>query len=104
RAQTRAAENQLAETEAAAKDKTAVLAPRVPTLRLDVSVPAGSTPTVLLDGVKLDDVEWGRVELDADHHTLDLTAPPHQALHETVDLVDDKPLVIVKLVIKPPEP
>jgi hypothetical protein len=104
RAQTAAAENQLAETEAAAKDKTAVLAPKVPTLKLDVSVPTGSQPTVLLDGVKLDNIEWGRVEVDAGHHTLELSAPPNRGVQQTIDAENGAPTVVVTLVIKPPPP
>lgn len=104
RAQARAAESQLVETEAAAKDKTGVIAPRVPTLRLAVSVPPGSTAIVMLDGQKLDDVEWGRVELDAGHHTLDLTAPPHKPVHQEIDAADGVPTQTIKLVIAPPAP
>lgn len=102
RAANRATEGNLTDTESAAKEKTSALATRVATLKLAVSAPAGRT--VMLDGSKLDEVELGRLELDAGTHVLELTAPNAPPVKREVTLVDGTPTTVELVTAVPPKP
>lgn len=102
RASNRATENNLSDTEAAAKEKTSSLAAQVATLKVEVTAP--SDRVVTLDGAKLEEIELGRIELDAGRHVLELTAPNVSPVKREIDVVDGQPTVVVPLVIAPPPP
>jgi hypothetical protein len=102
RAQNRAAENNLTETEATAREKSAAVAARVATVKIEVSAPAGRTVT--LDGVKVDEVELGRIELDAGHYVLELVAPGAPSVRREIDVVDGKATTIPLATALPPPP
>ncbi len=102
RAQTRAAETNLADTESAAREKSAALAARVATIRLEVTAPVGRTVT--LDGVKIDEVEAGHIELDAGYYVLELVAPGSPTVRRELDVIDGKATTIPLVTSPPPAP
>jgi hypothetical protein len=75
RAQTRGAETQLAEIEAAAREHAAELAGLVATASLTLvgATEAVGTTVIVLDGVRVSAVDIARVELDAGHHVIAVT-------------------------------
>jgi hypothetical protein len=83
RAQVRASELGKSETETAAKEKTGALASRVPTLKIELARHSGSA-SVRVDGNVIDEVDLGRVEVDAGHHAVEVTG----TAREEVDVVD----------------
>ena len=68
KAQTLAAEHDMAEVEQAAKQKAIALAPIVPTVRIDVP----ARVAVVLDGARIDPTSLARLEIDAGHHVIEL--------------------------------
>jgi Tfp pilus assembly protein PilF len=93
RAQTSAAEANLTETEDAAKEKSQALAPKVATIKIQVSAPAGAH--VLLDGARVDEVNFGRLEVDAGTHALELVVPNAPAVKKDITVVDGAAITIV---------
>jgi hypothetical protein len=78
KAQVRSAETDNAEYEAAAKEHASALAARVPTIRLALTHPAPGA-AVMLDGSRVDAVDFARIEVDAGRHVVELrgaTTPP----------------------------
>lgn len=67
KAQFRSAETGMTDYETAAKQQTAILAQKVPTLRIETSAGA----KVTLDGNELDEIERARIELDPGSHELE---------------------------------
>jgi hypothetical protein len=86
RAQTSAAEASLVEIENLAKEKSQALAPKIATIKITVSAPAGAV--VSLDGAKVDDVNFGRLEVDAGHHILELSATNAPTTKKEIEVVD----------------
>src|SRR5258706_4941199 len=75
RALVRASELGKTDTEAAAKDKTTALAPKVPTIKIAFthSPPAGAVAT--LDGKPIAEFDLSRIEVDAGKHVVDVIVP-----------------------------
>ena len=94
RAQVRASELKLPETETAAKAKTGALAERVPTLKLVLASGLHAT----LDGTPVEDVELARVEVDAGHHVI-----AAGAVTRTIDIADGEHQTL-ELALPPPPP
>jgi hypothetical protein len=93
RAQTRAAEHKLGETENAAKERTQALSSKIATIKLQVTSPPGGV--VSHDGARVDDVDYGRLEVDAGHHAFDLTAPNAPPVKKEIDVIDGTATVVV---------
>ncbi len=102
RAANRATENNLADTESAAREKMTSLATRVGTLKLEVTAPVGRAVT--LDGAKVDELDFGRIELDAGAHVLELTAPNAPTVKRDVDMFDGKATTVQLATAVPPRP
>ena len=102
RAANRATETDVADAEATAREKTTALAARVATLKLVVTAPAGRTVT--LDGRKLDEVDFGRIELDRGPHVVELTAPNAPAVKRDIEVVDARATVIELTTAVPAKP
>jgi hypothetical protein len=92
RAQTRAAEHGLTDTETSAREKSAALAAKIATIKLAVSAPAGRTVT--LDGNRIDEVDFGRLEVDAGAHVFELVAPGAPTVRREIEVVDGTPIVV----------
>lgn len=99
RAQARASERKLAESARAAGDKIAALSQRVPTLKLEVS-PSPAATAVTLDGAALAPEALSRVEFDAGHHVIEVTAVGAAAVRRDVDAADGV-ATTVELVVPP---
>jgi hypothetical protein len=99
RALARASELKLVDSVRAATEKIAALSRAVPTVRLALSPPA-AVATVTLDGVIVEASDLGRVELDAGHHVVEVTAAGPAVVREEVDAVD-RAVTSVDLVIPP---
>lgn len=101
RARASASERALAESLRAAGDKIAALSRTVPTLRISLSPPAGAhanaAARIAIDGAAVATSELARVELDAGHHVVELTAAGSTGSRTEVDLVDGAatPLALV---------
>lgn len=104
RVETRAAELNLPEVESAAKDKATALASRVPTLRIVFTQPAPDGTAVALDGSKLEDIDYQRVELDAGHHELALSGPGLVDERRTAELADGDAKTVTFSPHAPPPP
>lgn len=102
RAANSALENNLADIEGAAKEKTSALATRVATLKIEVSAPLGRVVT--LDGNKVEEVELGRIELDAGPHVVQLTAPNAPTVTRELEMIDGKPERVELVTAVPPKP
>ena len=88
RAQQRASELGMHDSEAAAKEKTTELAARVATLKLVLpqALPIGGV--IAVDGVKVDSVDTDRIEVDAGHHSIELTLEGARPVHAETDARD----------------
>jgi hypothetical protein len=73
KAQARGNEMQLAETEAAAKEQSILLAPKVPTLHLSFKTTPRLAATVAIDGAPLEATTLARVEIDPGRHVIAVT-------------------------------
>jgi hypothetical protein len=103
RVQSRASELGKPDTEAAAKDKTTALAPKVPTIKIAFTHPPPDGTVATLDGAHVADVDLSRIEVDAGKHVVDVTVPKASPVHEELTLVDgDAKTVTVQ--ITPPTP
>jgi tetratricopeptide (TPR) repeat protein len=103
RAQARASENQLTETESVAKEKSALLATKVGILKLAVSSNQGK-PAITLDGVPVQEVDYSRLEVDGGRHLVDATLAGATSIHREVEVTDGRTLEIeVKLFVPPAE-
>jgi hypothetical protein len=102
KAQTRASETGHADYEAAAKQKTADLQARVPTVKLGLThaLPAGAF--VAIDGVRVESIDLSRVELDAGRHVIELRGATIPA--QTIELGDGDHRVVTVLVPVPELP
>jgi hypothetical protein len=88
RAQARASETQLTQTEAVAKEKSAALASKVAVVKIVVT--SNGKPAVTLDGVPVADVDYGRIELDAGRHVVDATLAGAPSFHHDLVVTDGK--------------
>jgi tetratricopeptide (TPR) repeat protein len=86
RAQARASETNLPSQEQAAKDHTRALATIVPVVTLTFTVPPPTGVQVTLDGVPVPATDWAHVEVDPGSHAIEVTAPGHQPLDQTVEV------------------
>jgi hypothetical protein len=96
KAQTRASETGHRDYEAAAKQKTAELQARVPTVKLVLThaMPAGAF--VAIDGSRVEAIEYARVELDAGRHVIELHGAAIPA--QTIELGDGDHQIVNVLV------
>jgi hypothetical protein len=88
RAQTRAAERGLTETETAAKQKTVALAKKVPAIKLAFSQPLPAHTVVMIDGATIDPTAFPRLEIDAGAHVAELHGPGLASRTQPVDVAD----------------
>jgi tetratricopeptide (TPR) repeat protein len=95
RAQARATEHQLAEYAEAATKYTVELAPKVPTLAIQVVGPADTE--IRLDGDKVDPTDYGQLEVDPGKHELTGTADGKQPATVSVDAKIRAKLVPVRI-------
>ena len=85
KAQARASETGLDEHERAAKMHTGNLSQLVPTVSITAtSAPAGAT--IAIDGAVIDPTELAHVELDPGQHVVELHAPGHPDVRETISI------------------
>lgn len=85
KAQARASESGAAAAfEQAAKQQTVTIAAKVPTLAIDA--PRGSTVT--LDGVRVEDTDLARVEVDAGDHVVEMTVTGEKPVREQMQVID----------------
>lgn len=94
KAQAAAYEGKQAEYEAAAKDHTRDIAPKVPTLAIEVSGPPDAE--VRIDGKRIDATEYGRVEVDPGSHEIVGRASGKKKVIQTIEVTDaqQKPVSI----------
>jgi len=92
KAQFRSAETGMADYEAAAKQQTAILAQKVPTLRIEA--PAGAK--VKLDGADVNEIDRARIEIDPGTHELESGTQ-----HRSITVKDGDKQVID---LRPPPP
>ncbi|HEX7700469.1 MAG TPA: tetratricopeptide repeat protein [Kofleriaceae bacterium] len=98
RAQTRAAERAMAETESAAKLQTVALAAKVPTIKIEIAEPPPSDATVTVDGATIDLTSLARLEIDAGHHVVELHGSNLETSREPIDVrPDSTPDTVVTL-------
>lgn len=76
RVQVRASETAMATAEAAAKDRAAAAASRVPTVKLGFTHPPPAGLAVTIDGTRIDEIDFARIELDAGRHVVVATGLP----------------------------
>lgn len=86
KAQAAASENKLTEYENAAKEHTITIAPKVPTLKINVDGPPEAE--VRIDGERVDATSYGRVEVDPGRHEILGRAPGKKKVVQTVELKD----------------
>ena len=91
KAQAAASENKLTEYETAAKQHTLAIAPKVPTVKLDVSVPEAE---VRIDGLKVDPTDYGRFEVDPGEHAVLGRAPGKKQVVTPISLKDAENQVV----------
>jgi hypothetical protein len=60
--------------EDAAKSKTKALVASVPAISIQLAHPAPANATFLLDGTTIQEVDFGHLEVDPSHHTLEMQA------------------------------
>jgi tetratricopeptide (TPR) repeat protein len=105
RVQARASELGKPDTEAAAKDKTTALAQKVPTIKIAFAVQPPAGTVVTLDGATVAEIDYGRIEVDAGHHAVDVAAPKLPPVHVELELADGKAETVpVDLAPKPVPP
>jgi hypothetical protein len=106
KAQTRAAERAMAETESAAKLQTVALAPKVPTIKIEIAESPPSDATVTVDGATIDATSLARLEIDAGSHVVELHGSGLATSRETIDVRGDStPETVVTLhVVAAPRP
>ena len=104
RVQARASELKKDDTEQAAKEKTSTLAKQVPTIAIAFSQPPPPNTTVTLDGVKVDEIDYKRVEVDAGTHELIASIAGRPDAHRTATVVDLDNLTITFPIETPPPP
>jgi hypothetical protein len=97
--ETRAAELHNTDAETAAKERSTALAPKVPTLKIVATAPAGKPVVVTVDGKTLEEVDLGRYEVDAGHHVVVLVNIAKQEID-----VSDGDNKTVELAPPPPPP
>jgi hypothetical protein len=105
RAQTRAAERAMTETENAAKLQTVALAAKVPTIKIEIGEPLPRDGTVTVDGATIDSTSFARLEIDAGHHVVELHGPGLTTSRQTIDVRDDstpETVVTLHVVVAPP--
>ncbi|HVK87843.1 MAG TPA: hypothetical protein VM513_27175 [Kofleriaceae bacterium] len=83
KAQVAAAEGHLTEYEAAAKKYTVELAPKVPTLRVEVEGPPETE--IRIDGKIVDPTDYGQVEVDPGSHEVTGQAPGKLKVTQSVE-------------------
>ncbi len=88
RAQQRASELGMHDTEDAAREKTTLLATRVPTIKLDLDKPLAAGTLVNVDGEKIDQADITRLEVDAGHHVVELALTDARPVRAEVDARD----------------
>jgi hypothetical protein len=101
RAQVRASELRLAESENTAKDKKAELVARVPKLAI-TATPA--TAKITVDGVAPDRLELAHLEVDAGHHVVAATAAGMVDTRVEIDIADGDTRPIALVLAPPPKP
>ena len=104
RVQVRASELVKPDAEAAAKEKTSLLAAKVPTLAIAFSNPPPRGTTVAVDGAKIDEIDYARIEVDAGAHEIATLSPGLPEKHTTATLVDHDNLTITLAIAAPPPP
>ncbi len=102
RVQARASELNLPDVEAAAKDKTGALAARVPTIKLTFSRTPPPGTGVAVDGTRVDEVDFARLELDAGHHVVVAEGVPH--VRSEIEITDGDAKTVVLALPEPPQP
>lgn len=100
RVEVRAHELANVDAEKAAKDKTSALAPKVPTLKITFSQPQPKGSAVTIDGKLLDELEYGRHELDAGHHVIELVG--FDKAKQELDFADSDAKTVDLVVPLPP--
>jgi hypothetical protein len=88
KAQTLAAERQMAETENAAKVQTVALAAKVPTIKIEIAEPAPNDATVSVDGATIDTTSLAHLEIDAGRHVIELHGSGLAPTRETIEVPD----------------
>jgi hypothetical protein len=96
KAQTHASELGVADYESVAKDAATVLATMVPTIKIALTRAAPAGAYVAIDGVRVDAVDYSRIELDAGRHVIELRGAT--VLNETIDLRDGDHQTVTVLV------
>jgi tetratricopeptide (TPR) repeat protein len=99
KAQTAAAESQLVEYENAAKDHTSIIAPKVPTLKLEVTGPP--EVAISIDGFSIPATEYGRVEVDPGRHVIEGRAPGMQPTRVEIEIAEAENQVVAIAVTEP---
>jgi len=95
--ETRAAELGNTDAENAAKERTTELATKVATLKISATAPPGTAIVVIVDGKKLEETDFGRYEVDAGHHVVELAGVAKKEIDvadhdaKTVDLAPPPP-------------
>ncbi len=104
RVQARASELKEAEAEAAAKEKTSLLAAQVATIKVAFSHPPVKETVVALDGVAVAEIDYARIEVDAGTHEITTTVPNHFATHDTITVADRETKTVTIAIAPPPPP
>jgi tetratricopeptide (TPR) repeat protein len=97
RAQVRAAENGLAEYEEAAKKYTVNIAPKVPTLRIEVNGPANAE--IRIDGKQVLASTYAQVEVDPGQREITGQAPGKETVTQTIEVKEGVKDTVVKIEI-----
>ncbi|CAN5910743.1 hypothetical protein BH11MYX2_BH11MYX2_07600 [soil metagenome] len=95
KAQSGASENKLTQYEDAAKQHTAALSPKVSILTIALANAASAE--VRVDGIPVDSVDYGRLEVDSGSHTVTGTADGKAQASQTVEIkeAENKPVTLV---------
>lgn len=94
------APDQFEKARAAAHAEVDLLIPRIPTVKVLVSAPAGTTAGVTIDGREIPRARWARIELDPGDHTFEAKALGMRTATENV-LVPEGARAEVTLALTP---
>ncbi|MDX2088080.1 MAG: tetratricopeptide repeat protein [Kofleriaceae bacterium] len=97
RAQARAAESSLAEYEEAAKKYTVNIAPKVPTLKIELNGPTNSE--IRIDGKQVQPSAYAQVEVDPGEHVVTGQAPGKETVSQTIEVKEGVKGTVVKIAI-----
>ncbi|NVB81025.1 MAG: tetratricopeptide repeat protein [Kofleriaceae bacterium] len=87
KAQFRAAESHKDEYEAAAKERTAALASKVPTIRVDFANPPPANAMFFVDGSEVTEIEIAKLEVDPGAHTIEMRQDGKTTFREEASLL-----------------